>query len=68
MVELQQWDGIARAELDRMARADRAAGVLPILVLIDPSGDVRVISPLERAPTAALLEAVHRQLANQELQ
>ncbi len=53
-VELQDWDALSRKDIKRLSGGDEALGVVPILMLIDTAGDVRVISPLSARATADL--------------
>ena len=67
-VELISWDDVKPAEINRLARNDAAIGVVPILMMIEPSGDVRVVSPLSAHGTAHLFDAAAHALHMRGLQ
>jgi hypothetical protein len=68
MITMHSWDEIEMRDVERLARRDAEMGALPVLLLIDPSGDIRCISPVTLAATAALLQAAGAGLARQLLQ
>ena len=50
-------------EIERLASREAAAGVVPLLLLIDAEG-LRVVSPFEREMTAQLLVGAGVQIRN----
>ena len=67
-VDLIAWDDVRPAEINRLARRDCALGVVPILMLIEPSGDVRVVSPMAAPATADLFAVAAAALRMKGLQ
>ena len=61
--ELVGWDDLSVKEIERLASREAAAGVVPLLLLIDAEG-LRVVSPFEREMTAQLLVGAGVQIRN----
>ena len=57
------WDDLSIKEIERLASREAAAGVVPLLLLIDAEG-LRVVSPFEREMTAQLLVGAGVQIRN----
>ena len=57
------WDDLSIKEIRRLASREAAAGVVPLLLLIDAEG-LRVVSPFEREMTAQLLVGAGVQIRN----
>ena len=57
------WDDLSVKEIERLASREAAAGVVPLLLLIDAEG-LRVVSPFEREMTAQLLVGAGVQIRN----
>lgn len=57
-LDLLDWDSVRKSEIDRLAKRDAALGIVPILIMVEPSGDMRVVSPFHYRATADLLRAV----------
>jgi len=67
-VDLLDWDAVTKSEIDKLSRRDAALGVVPVLALIEPSGDMRVVSPFGADVTSNLLACVVQGLRRKSLQ